>query len=69
MEIIRDGENGLLVPYNDLPKLKKAIDLILNDKELARKLATEGQITVRSYSSDRMVSELVRELSLSNKSL
>lgn len=62
VEIIRDGENGLLFPYNGLPKLKKSIEMILSDKELSAKITTAGQNTVLSYSSDRMLSELLREL-------
>ena len=62
VEIIRDGKNGLLFPYNDLPKLKESIEIILSDKELSAKITIAGQNTVLSYSSDRMLSELVREL-------
>lgn len=65
VEIIRDRENGLLFPYNDLPKLKKSIEMILSDKELSEKITIEGKNTVLSYSSDRMLSELVRELGCS----
>lgn len=61
VEIIRDRENGLLFPYNDLPKLKKSIEMILSDKELSAKITIAGQNTVLSYSSERMISELVNK--------
>jgi len=69
VEIIHSGENGILFPYNDLPKLKKSISLVLGDNDLALKITTAGQNTVRSYSSDRMISELVQELNPTRKLL
>ena len=67
VEIIRDGENGLLFPYNDLPKLKKSIELVLGDKDLVERITANGQNAVLSYSSDRMISELMQELGRSRK--
>lgn len=67
IEIIRDRENGLLFPYNDLPKLKKSIELILTDKALAEKISIEGKKTILSYNSDHMISELTKEFNFSKK--
>lgn len=63
-EIIRDGENGLLVSYNDLVKLKESISRVLNDEIVATKIVAGGQDTVHSYSNERMISELMRVLEL-----
>ncbi|HEX5167019.1 MAG TPA: glycosyltransferase family 4 protein, partial [Thermomicrobiales bacterium] len=41
-ELVRDGENGLLVPFGDVPALSSAIDRLLDDKELARMLGGRG---------------------------
>lgn len=38
-ELIENMKNGILVPVNDDEKLKEAIELLLNDKELSTKIA------------------------------
>jgi glycosyltransferase involved in cell wall biosynthesis len=55
-EIIRDGENGRLVPPADVPALAAAILDLLRDRERARRLARTGQREVlEHYSVDAMM--------------
>ena len=42
MELIRDGENGLLVPIDDTDALAAAINRILSDRETALALVQVG---------------------------
>jgi glycosyltransferase involved in cell wall biosynthesis len=42
-EIVRDGKNGLLVRTGDPSELAKAIEYLLDNAEIRRKLGTEGR--------------------------
>ena len=53
-EIIKDGENGLLIPPRSPEALSQAILKILNDKNFAARLAMEGLNTVKYYTARRM---------------
>ena len=61
-EIIIDGENGLLVNYDDKEELKDAIRKVLNNKSLAEGFVTKGGDSVKEFSLNRMITELVMEL-------
>lgn len=61
-EIIKDGENGLLVGYNDKQALEKSIYKILSDKQYANKLSENGKKRVREFSENRMIEETVKIL-------
>jgi len=53
--IIRDGEGGLLVPYGEVEALSRALERILNNGELARKLAANASLRLASdFSADEM---------------
>jgi len=53
-EIIKDGKNGLLIPPRSPEALSQAILKILNNKNLATRLAQEGLNTVKYYTAQRM---------------
>ena len=54
-EVIRSGENGLLVPPGDAPALAGAIERLVEDDALARRLAAAARRTVEErYSAQRM---------------
>jgi glycosyltransferase involved in cell wall biosynthesis len=67
-EVIEDGVNGRLVPPADSGALAEAITGLLDDESLARRLARNGQETVRQCYTigpvaeeyDRIYSELLR---------
>ncbi len=56
-EVVRDGENGLLVDYNNRGQLKTAILKLYGDESLREKLALVGQKTALKFSKDRMINE------------
>jgi glycosyltransferase involved in cell wall biosynthesis len=58
VEAIRDGETGLLVPPQSPQSLAQAIGRVLQDADLARRLARSGGEFVRAeFSAERMVRE------------
>jgi glycosyltransferase involved in cell wall biosynthesis len=55
-EIVRHGENGLLVPPRDAESLAAAILSLLNDGKLRRRMGNKGREMVLSeFSEDRVV--------------
>lgn len=65
-EVIRDGENGLLVPIRSPESLAKGLIRLLKDREYARRLASNGPPTIRErFSVEKMVegtASIYREL-------
>lgn len=53
-EVIRDGENGLLVPPHSPEALSKAILRILDDRGLAARLVQGGVEAVKKYTARKM---------------
>ncbi len=45
-EMIRHGENGLLIPYDDTPALAQAIIAVVADRDLRERLVRGGQQTI-----------------------
>jgi glycosyltransferase involved in cell wall biosynthesis len=55
-ETVVDGETGLLVPPRDPAALAAAIRRLLDDRDLAHRLADEARRRVReTYSEQRMI--------------
>lgn len=54
-ELVKQGENGFLVKYNDEFNITEAIKALWNDKELGEHFAEEGKKTVQKFSSGKMV--------------
>lgn len=48
-EIIKDGISGILVPPDDPKALAEAINRLINDKELGRRLAARAKSDVREF--------------------
>lgn len=64
-ELIRDGENGLLVPYGDVAALAAALRRVFDDPALASRLAETAAREARERSWERLVDstlEVFREL-------
>lgn len=65
LTFIRDGENGLVVPRGDVPKLASKVLYLLENREEARRIAREGFRTVREeYPLSRMVSRTLQAYDL-----
>ena len=55
--LINAGENGLLVPVNDIEALAEAMDRLLSDEELSSNLSQNAKRLALSYKTDRVFAE------------
>ena len=59
-EVVRDGQTGLVVPWDEPSRLTAALDRLLVDGELGRRLAAEARRYVESaFGWRRLVEETV----------
>jgi glycosyltransferase involved in cell wall biosynthesis len=57
-EIVIDGETGLLVPIGDVPALAGALDCLVREPELRRRLGSAARAHVeRAFGMDRFIAE------------
>ena len=61
-ELLRQGENGFMVKYNDEFNLKEAIRTLWESSELRDKFIEEGKKTAADYTVERMVKETMNVL-------
>lgn len=54
-EVARDGQNGILVPVRDSDKLADAMELLANDKDLARRYGETGRKIIVEELSEQYV--------------
>ncbi|MBD3240630.1 MAG: glycosyltransferase, partial [Chitinivibrionales bacterium] len=57
-EIVRDGENGILLPIGDVDGFVNIVGRLLFDTELRERLAQAGQQTARTYTWERAVDQM-----------
>ena len=56
-QLIKDGTNGLLVGRGDVPALSKAMQRLIEDPELRRRLGAGAMETARAYTIGRVVDQ------------
>jgi glycosyltransferase involved in cell wall biosynthesis len=56
-ELIRDGENGFLVPARDEETLRVRLDALIRDGELRRRMGAEGLRIAREHHDIRKMLE------------
>ncbi len=65
-EVVRPGQNGLLVPPRDVPALAEALEALLKDPQLRARMGAAGrEIVVREFSAQEVVGKsmaIYREL-------
>ncbi len=61
-EVVRDGENGLLVPPGDAEALAGAVRRLAGDSELAARLRAATVSSVAAYAPERIFARLVEVL-------
>lgn len=61
-ELIRQGENGFMVKYNDEFNITEAVRTLSEDAELREQFITEGKKTVAEFTAERTVQETLRVL-------
>jgi glycosyltransferase involved in cell wall biosynthesis len=57
-EVVRDGENGLLVPAGDGARLAEAVRRYFADDALRERLRAAAASSVASYAPERVFGEL-----------
>ena len=62
-EIIRDGENGLLVEPEDVVDLSKKIKRIKEDRALGEKLASNALKDVENYTFEKRAKKIIEKIS------
>jgi len=66
-EVVRDGENGLLVPPGEPDALAAAIRRFFGDDELRRRLAETAAGSVAEYAEETVFSRIEDELELAGR--
>jgi glycosyltransferase involved in cell wall biosynthesis len=61
-EVVRDGENGLLVPPGDVDALGAAIRRFVDDSELRERLRAAAAPSVEAYAPERVFAQLEQAL-------
>jgi glycosyltransferase involved in cell wall biosynthesis len=61
-EIMKQGENGFVVKYNDEFNLIEAIKSVRDNPELRKEFIENGKKTVQYFSSEKMLSETIEAL-------
>lgn len=56
-ELIRNGENGLLVPVKDADALATAMEIVLSDAELSARLGNNARLIRQELSLDKICDE------------
>jgi len=59
-EVIEDGVNGLLVPPGEPEALARAIDRLLADRDLARRLSEGAQQRAKDYDCEVLAERILR---------
>ncbi|NIQ88327.1 MAG: glycosyltransferase family 4 protein [Deltaproteobacteria bacterium] len=57
-DLVKDGQNGLLVPPEDASALAKAISDLLSDKERRNRMGEAGKKMCLPYSAEAMVEQI-----------
>lgn len=64
LEIIKQGENGFMIRYNDEFNLMEAIKTVFKTPELREQFIEEGKETVAHFNVDKMIEETEKILNL-----
>jgi glycosyltransferase involved in cell wall biosynthesis len=59
-DVIEDGVNGMLVPPGEPEALARAIDRLLADRDLARRLSEEAQQRAKDYDWEVLAERVLR---------
>ena len=59
-EIIRSGENGLLVPLADIEKLSNSIEWMINHKADRDRMSLNARLSTTQYQAEKIMSRWVK---------
>lgn len=64
-EVLRDGENGILVPKGDVPALATAMEQLILDPSMRRRMGAAGRAMAElEFSADRVADGLMSDMGL-----
>jgi glycosyltransferase involved in cell wall biosynthesis len=68
LELIKNGESGILVEYNDKRNLKNAILALYKDRDLKNKIIANARARAAEFNKEKMINETIKIfLCLTNK--
>ena len=56
-DIIRDGENGLIVPEGDIPALARAMERLMRDEGLRTRMSARAREVTETYSEENVMEQ------------
>jgi glycosyltransferase involved in cell wall biosynthesis len=57
-EVVRDGENGFMVPIGDVEALGAALERLVTDRQLRARMGERGrQLAVSDFSIERVIAD------------
>lgn len=59
-EILDDGNNGFIIPQNDVDKFKEKLEVIMSDNELLKKMSLNSKKNSLKYEVDSVVNEWLK---------
>ena len=59
-DIIKDGENGVIVPDGDIDALAEAMMKLMGDDELRKRMGEEAKKVVETYSEEKVMSKWIK---------
>lgn len=69
MEVVRDGDNGILVPSRDSQAIEQVLECLITDRPYLEKLCNNAYVTAQKYSWQRIARDnlTLYEAALSQK--
>ncbi len=63
-EVVNSGNDGLLVPFDDIQALHDVIESLMNDPELCEEMGQKGFEKISKSNSWELISQKTRDLYL-----
>ncbi|MEI8339499.1 MAG: glycosyltransferase family 4 protein [bacterium] len=61
-ELIKNGKDGFLVPFDNKEEIVKTITQVLKNTEETKKIIENGKVRIKNFSRENMISGLIKEL-------
>jgi glycosyltransferase involved in cell wall biosynthesis len=59
-DLVRPGENGFVVPGGDVSALQRALDILVSDEQLRRRMGQASRTLIESFSPDQWAEGVLR---------
>jgi len=58
--LVNDGENGFVIPPDDIERLAKALETVLCDDDLYQRMSASAKFTANDFTEEKMIKQLER---------